>query len=180
MQSKRARASFYTVKSSPEVQLDVRYATPNNFTGAVLPGYENPCSMADSQCGQIFETAQKNLLSLGFGVVVWDAYRPRRATLAMLEWARRTNQWQLVTDGYIAERSRHNSGAAIDLSLFSIVSGEIVDMGSEWDCFEEISHTFSAKDEVLEHRLILRNAMLAAGWSAFDKEWWHFGIGGCC
>ena len=51
-------------------------------------------------------------------------------------------------------------------------------MGSEWDCFEEISHTFSAKDEVLEHRLILRNAMLAAGWSAFDKEWWHFELEG--
>ena len=169
---------FYSVKPGLGIQLDIRYATPNNFTGAVLPGYHRPAAWLIPRCGQIFEDAQQYLLSLGYGVVVWDAYRPRRATLAMLEWARRTDQWQLVTEGYIAERSRHNSAAAIDLGLFSIASGQLVDMGSEWDCFEQISHTFSATGEVLEHRLVLRNAMLLAGWSAFDVEWWHFELEG--
>ena len=169
---------FYSVEPKAGILLDVRYATPNNFTGSSLPGYQQPAAWLLPHCGQIFEQAQRSLLALGYGVVVWDAYRPRRATLAMLEWARRTDQWQLVTDGYIALNSRHNSAAAIDLGLFSLCSGQLVDMGSDWDCFEDISHTFSAKGEVLEHRLTLRNAMLAAGWSAFDKEWWHFELEG--
>ena len=120
------------------------------------------------------EQVAKRLIPKGLGLYVWDAYRPRRATLAMIEWAERTGQGYLVEEGYIARRSRHNSGAAIDLSLYALSSGKLLNMGTEWDCFTEESHVPNTTGIALENRLFLQEIMSEHGFVGYEKEWWHF------
>ena len=165
---------FFVIQESATVRLDIRYASTDNFTGAVLPGYHKAKAWLIEDCRLPFERAHKWLNAKGLGLIVWDAYRPRKATLAMLEWARAQNRWDLVLDGYIAENSRHNSAAALDVGLFQLADGEPLDMGSEWDCFESISNTYNVSGDALRNRLLLREGMMQAGWEPYDVEWWHF------
>lgn len=117
---------------------------------------------------------QRRLTAQGLGLKVFDAYRPVRATLAMVEWTRRVGREDLVRDGYIASRSRHNLGVAIDLTLVSRESGRELDMGTPFDTFSAASHTANASGDVAENRRRLVEAMEAEGFVNYDQEWWHF------
>src|SRR5215210_4550945 len=77
--------------------------------------------------------AERALLAQGLALEVFDAYRPVRATLAMVEWTHRVGRADLLRDGYIASRSRHNLGAAIDLTLVERDTGRELDMGTPFD-----------------------------------------------
>ena len=92
----------------------------------------------------------------------------------MISWAENTGNGYLVEEGYIARRSRHNGGAAIDLSLYSLGTGQLLDMGTEWDCFTEASHIPNATGAALENRMFLQQAMKQHGFIGYEKEWWHF------
>ena len=101
------------------IQLDVRYATRNNFTGEPLPGYEAPRVLLRREASAALARVQARLRSGGLGLRVFDGYRPVRATLAMVDWAERTGRRELVDSGYIARRSRHNLGDAKEWWHFS-------------------------------------------------------------
>src|SRR6266487_1782247 len=90
------------------IQVDLRYATPNNFTGAPLPGYEAPRALLRREVAAALGRVQARLRSKGLGLRIFDAYRPVRATRAMVDWAERTGNRVLLDSGYIARRSRHN------------------------------------------------------------------------
>jgi D-alanyl-D-alanine dipeptidase len=107
-------------------------------------------------------------------LLVFDGYRPVRATLAMVRWAERSGRRQLVTDGYIASRSRHNLGLAVDLTLVDVRTGSSIDMGTPFDTFSEAAHTSNAHGRVLTNRRILVRAMESEGFRNYEKEWWHF------
>lgn len=156
------------------VRVDARYATDRNFTGAVLPGYHQPQAWLRVGAAEPLADAAKRAREKGFLLVVYDAYRPIRATEAMVEWANRTGQAHLVSDGYIASRSGHNHGHTLDLSLLTL-AGAPVDMGSPYDHFGEESHHGAAVSEDAQaHRAVLKNAMESAGFRAYSKEWWHY------
>ncbi len=97
-----------------------------------------------------------------------------RATLAMVAWTERNGRTDLLDDGYIARRSRHNQGVAIDLTLVRASDGTELDMGTPFDEFSSRSHTANASGTVAENRRILVDAMAAAGFSNYSSEWWHF------
>ncbi|MDQ3997051.1 MAG: D-alanyl-D-alanine carboxypeptidase family protein, partial [Gemmatimonadota bacterium] len=99
------------------IVVDMRYATANNFTGAVLPGYEGNRALLRREAARALARVQQRATAEGYSVQVYDAYRPVRATLAMVDWTRRVGREDLLRDGYIASRSRHNLGLAIDLTL---------------------------------------------------------------
>jgi D-alanyl-D-alanine dipeptidase len=80
----------------------------------------------------------------------------------------------LLNDGYIARRSRHNLGLAVDLTLVELGSGAEFDMGTPFDTFDEAAHTANAKGQVLRNRQVLVSAMEAEGFANYDQEWWHF------
>ncbi len=83
---------------------------------------------------------------------------------------------ELFIKGYIAARSSHSRGSAIDLTLFNMQTGKEVDMGSPFDLFSPVSHP-DCKDitqEQYENRMILRSAMIRGGFEPIDCEWWHF------
>ena len=120
----------------PSIRIDARYRTAQNFTGAPLPGYEANRLFLRREAGAALGRVQARLRERGLGLEVWDAYRPVRATEAMVEWAERTDQEHLLDDGYIARRSRHNLGVAIDLTLVDLTTGRELDMGTPFDTFE--------------------------------------------
>ncbi len=158
------------------IRVDVRYAGPNNFTGAPLPGYDAPRALLRREAAQALARVQGRLRKQGLSLLVFDGYRPIRATLAMVRWADRTGRRDLLTDGYIARRSRHNLGLAVDLTLVDAQSGSSLDMGTPFDTFSEAAHTANAHGRVLANRRILVRAMESEGFRNYEKEWWHFSL----
>lgn len=160
------------------IRTDVRYATTNNFTGAVLPGYERPLALLRPPAAEALARVQARLRPRGLGLKVFDAYRPVRATLGMVDWAERTGQQWVIQQGYVARQSGHNVGRTVDLTLVNLRSGRELDMGTAYDTFSEAAHTANASGQVAENRRILVEAMAAEGFQNYDKEWWHFSIPG--
>jgi D-alanyl-D-alanine dipeptidase len=161
-----------TVDSS--IRIDARYRDSGNFTGAPLPGYGANRLFLRREAAAALGRVQERLRARGLGLLVWDAYRPVRATEAMVEWATRTDQVHLLDDGYIARRSRHNLGVAIDLTAVDTATGRPLDMGTPYDTFGAEAHTANATGEVARNRAILVDAMEAEGFENYDQEWWHF------
>jgi D-alanyl-D-alanine dipeptidase len=156
------------------IRPDVRYATHNNFTGEPLPGYDAPRVLLRREVAAALGRVQARLRSGGLGLRVFDGYRPVRATLAMVDWAERTGRRELVDSGYIARRSRHNLGVAVDLTLVDLVSGSEVPMGTPFDTFGPEAHTANAEGRVKRYRQILVRVMESEGFQNYEKEWWHF------
>jgi zinc D-Ala-D-Ala dipeptidase len=158
----------------PRIVVDLRYATANNFTGAPLPGYLANRAFMRREAAAALARVERDLRPEGLGLKVFDAYRPVRATLAMVEWTQRVNRPDLLSDGYIASRSRHNLGLAIDLTLIDLATGKELDMGTPFDTFSTAAHTANASGEAAANRQKLKAAMEREGFVNYDQEWWHF------
>jgi D-alanyl-D-alanine dipeptidase len=158
----------------PGVRLDPRYASADNFTGAPLPGYGRPTLWALEAVAVALAQVRVDLAQDGLDIMIYDAYRPVRASRAMVAWTQRTGQGSLLVDGYIAPRSGHNHGHTVDLTLVHRDTGVPLDMGGAWDTFSEVSHVGSATGPAADHRKRLQAAMRAAGFRPYSKEWWHF------
>lgn len=158
----------------PEIFVEMRYATSNNFTGAPLPGYLANKAFLRREAAAALALVERDLKPRGLGIKVFDAYRPVRATLAMVDWTKRVNRPDLLTDGYIASRSRHNLGLAIDCTLVDLTTGRELEMGTPFDTFSAAAHTANASGEAALNRQKLKTAMEAEGFVNYDQEWWHF------
>jgi D-alanyl-D-alanine dipeptidase len=154
--------------------VELRYATANNFTGAPLPGYQGNHAYLRDEAAVALSLANADLRREGYGIKIWDAYRPVRASEAMVAWATRTNRQDLLRDGYIAARSRHNLGVAVDVTLVHLASGNEVPMGTPFDFFGPAAHTENARGGFLENRKRLKTALERQGFVNYEKEWWHF------
>ena len=161
----------------PTIRVEARYATADNFTGAPLPGYAASRALLRPAAARALARAHASLRAEGLGLLVYDAYRPVRASRAMVAWARRTGNLAIVRRGYLAVRSRHNLGLAVDLTLCDLATGRPLDLGSAYDAMTPRSHTANATGAALRHRRRLAAAMTAAGFAPYAKEWWHFAYG---
>lgn len=130
------------------IVVDMRYRDSLNFTGEPLPGYLANRALLHRNAAAALVRVQAKLRAEGLGLLVWDAYRPVRATEAMVAWAQREGLDSLVTDGYIADRSRHDLGVAIDCTLISLATGEVLDMGTPFDTFSDAARTANAAADV--------------------------------
>lgn len=157
----------------PEARFAIAYATDVNFVGAMLPGYGAPGAWLRSPAIQGLRLAADAAADQGLGLIIYDAYRPVRATEAMWAWATNTGNRWLFDDGWVVRRSRHNTGIAVDLSLTD-ATGRPLDMGSPFDAFVEASFTANATGLAAENRQRLRALMVEAGFVPLDQEWWHF------
>ena len=156
------------------IVVEMRYATANNFTGAPLPGYFANRAYLRREAAAALARVQRELRRTGLGLKIFDAYRPVRATLAMVDWTERVNRADLLRDGYIASRSWHNLGLAIDLTLVDLATGTELEMGTPFDTFSAAAHTANASGEVAANRQKLKAAMEREGFENYDQEWWHF------
>ena len=152
--------------------LDIRYATKNNFTHeAVYP--EARCILR-SPVAQALSRVQSALKVQGLRLKVFDCYRPLSVQKKF---------WALVPDEkYVADPqkgSRHNRGAAVDVSLVDR-EGKELEMPTGYDDFSVRAHrNFKALPKLaLNHRELLEKAMAAEGFIGLDTEWWHFDFRG--
>ena len=176
---------------APQVRQDIRYAGPNNFTGRPVPGYGAPDCWLRRDAAEALTRAAMVLASTGWRLIVYDCYRPARATTAFLRWAadpsdqlRRTEYYPRVAKGrlfglgYIARVSSHSSGTAVDAGA-ERSDGTPLDFGTPFDMFDTRSASASREvsQEATANRRRLAAALTAQGFSAYAREWWHFGFG---
>jgi D-alanyl-D-alanine dipeptidase len=161
-------------KVDSSIIVDLRYATPNNFTGVPLPGYEGNRAFLRAEAAAALAVVQEDLRMQGMGLKIFDAYRPVRASEAMVAWTQKTNRADLLRDGYIASRSRHNLGVAIDLTLVNLATKGEITMGTPFDNFSRAAHTKNASGVILKNRQMLKRVMERQGFVNYEKEWWHY------
>lgn len=157
----------------PGIQVELVYRTPANLTGRRLPGYCREWALLLEPAARDLGRVQRYLRRRGLGLLVLDAYRPARASRALVRWARRSGRPELVGT-YIAERSRHNLGSAVDLTLVRARDGRRLRMGSGYDELGPRAHTRNASGRALRNRLVLERAMERFGFTGYWREWWHF------
>lgn len=154
--------------------IDMRYATKNNFTGAPLPGYEANRAFLRAEAAAALAIANADLRAQGYKIKIFDAYRPVRASEAMVAWTQRANRPDLLKQGYIAARSRHNLGVAVDLTLVNLANGAEVTMGTPFDYFSPAAFTRNARGVILKNRQLLKRTLERQGFQNYEKEWWHY------
>ena len=157
----------------PSIVVALNKLTSANFTGEPLPGYEANRAFLTSQAGEALAAAQRRLAPSGLGLKIYDAYRPARATRAMVAWARGQGRGDLVGP-YIASVSYHNSGQAVDLTLLELGTDRELDMGTAYETFTPAAHTANATGVAATNRAALVEAMHAEGFANYGGEWWHF------
>jgi CubicO group peptidase (beta-lactamase class C family)/D-alanyl-D-alanine dipeptidase len=157
------------------LKFDIRYAGRHNFLG--VPVYSAPVAMLQRPAAEALKRANDRLHKQGYGIIVHDGYRPWYVTKVF--WDATPGEGKLFVANP-AEGSRHNRGAAIDLSMIDLATGKVVDMPGLYDESSDRSFaTFiggSSRQRWL--REMLRDAMEAEGFSVYPYEWWHFDFGG--
>lgn len=175
---------------APGFVLDMRYATTDNFTGRVVPGYEAPRCYLLQPVAQALARVQNALRAQGYTLQLFDCYRPAHSVKSFVAWAHDLSDQQAkaryypnvdktrLLDGYIAETSGHSRGATLDLGLLQCRRGDCqpLDMGTGFDRFDPLAHTASPDITAAQkhHRQLLLDAMGAEGFANYPMEWWHF------
>lgn len=155
----------------PTIRFDIRYATANNFMGT--PFYESARAFLQRPAGEALVDVNRSLAAHGYGLLIHDAYRPWHVTRMFWD-ATPEDLKDFVAD---PERgSRHNRGAAVDLTLYDLASGRVVRMPSGYDEFSERAAPDYEGGTIgqREARDLLRRQMEAAGFEVYEFEWWHF------
>lgn len=173
----------------PDAILEIRYYSSYNFVGDRIDGYEEPLALLTREAATALRRVSDELAAKGYRLKVYDAYRPQMAVDHFVRWSRDAadvrmkpyfypglDKDELFSRGYIARRSSHSRGSAVDLTLFDMSTGKEVDMGGAFDYFGELSHPgyTGITVEQSANRRLLREAMQAQGFVPAKTEWWHF------
>lgn len=155
----------------PTIRLDIRYATTDNFMGMAL--YEQPRALLQRPAAKALAQAHWALEKYGYGIIVYDAYRPWSVTKMFWD-ATPNNMKMFVADP--ANGSRHNRGGAVDVGLYDRRTGQIIPMTSGYDEFSlRAIPTYAGGTESERwHRDLLRLVMEGEGFTVYAEEWWHF------
>jgi D-alanyl-D-alanine dipeptidase len=157
----------------PDIVLDIRYATTNNFTGKQI--YNLPRAYARKKVADALKAAQAEFGRRGVGIKIYDAYRPYKATVMFYEVYRDTTY---VASPY--RGSRHNRGCAVDMTIIDLKTGEELKMPTPYDSFSKDAWpTTPVKDPVArKNRELLISVMEQHGFKVNASEWWHFDYNG--
>lgn len=182
----------YVDEVIPNIVLDMRYTTTNNFVGAPIDAYNGNRCILTKEAADALKLVQEDLAEFGMGLKIFDAYRPQKAVDHFARWAEDLDddinkgiyypdvpKDQLFEKGYIAAKSGHSRGSTADLTIISLKEGEDREelfMGTRfdffgpesWPNFQEISLTSRA------HRKLLQLVMEKHGFKHLPEEWWHF------
>lgn len=155
----------------PRIKLDIRYAGSNNFMG--LPLYERAGAYLQRPAAQALGRVQTALAQKGYGLLIHDAYRPWFVTWMFWE-ATPPQDHMFVADP--AKGSRHNRGCAVDLTLYDLQTGQVVEMPSRYDEFSDRAYADFVGGTTRQRalRTVLQDAMIAEGFEIYPEEWWHF------
>lgn len=156
------------------IRLDIRYATTNNFLGSVF--YSQARAFLQRPAAAAVVRVQQKLKPLGYGLLVHDGYRPWSVTRTFWECTPLEKKWLVANP---ASGSKHNRGAAVDLTLYHLGTGAVVEMPSTYDESTSRAYAFYPGGTSLQrwHRALLRRLMEAEGFAVNPDEWWHFDFG---
>ncbi|HEX6558343.1 MAG TPA: M15 family metallopeptidase [Longimicrobiales bacterium] len=166
------RPDLVELKSvDPTIKYDVRYATTNNFMGEVF--YSSEHAFMQRPAAEAVARVNRNLNKFGYGLLIHDAYRPWYVTKMFWD-ATPDSLKNFVADP--ASGSRHNRGAAVDLTMYDLQTGLPVEMTGGYDEFSERSYPTYPGGTTAQraHRDVLRRAMEDEGFTVYPYEWWHF------
>jgi CubicO group peptidase (beta-lactamase class C family)/D-alanyl-D-alanine dipeptidase len=155
----------------PTIKLDIRYATTNNFLNTIF--YSQPRAFMQRAAAEALVRAHRRLGKLGYGLLIHDAYRPWYVTRVFWD-AMPDDKKIFVADP--SQGSRHNRGAAVDLTLYHLSSGKPVQMVGTYDEPSDRSYPDYPGGASLQrwHRELLRDHMESEGFTVYEAEWWHF------
>jgi D-alanyl-D-alanine dipeptidase len=156
---------------NPRIKLDIRYATADNFLST--PIYSSARAFLQRPAAEAILQVQRALLKRGYGLLIFDAYRPWYVTKIFWD-ATPPDKHEFVANP--AEGSRHNRGCAVDLSLYDLKTGHEVEMTGVYDEMSERSYpTYTGgTPEQRARRDLLRREMEKQGFTVYPSEWWHF------
>lgn len=155
--------------SQEGMKVTLAYATPENFVGKKIYAHAH-CYLIE-EAAVLLEKARVLAMAQGYGLHVFDAFRPQEA-----QWA----LWECVPDPmYVADPrkgSSHSRGIAVDLTLYDLSSGQDLDMGTPFDDLSPLSHLVpqDLPPHILANRYKLMGIMLTAGFDFYRYEWWHY------
>jgi D-alanyl-D-alanine dipeptidase len=167
----------------------VRYAGYFNFVGQPIIGYEAPVCLLTRRAAETLAKVQTTLKPFGFGLKVFDCYRPVKAVAQFVRWAEdpqdtrmkpefypELDKNELMPKGYIAERSGHSRGSTVDLTLVTLPARIEIYMGTGFDFFSKRSWPNDPEQptEARANRLLLSSVMQLHGFIPYPYEWWHF------
>jgi D-alanyl-D-alanine dipeptidase len=171
------------------IRWDAKYATWDNFTGKPVDGYlANRIVGTRALCAAL-EQARGKAEPHGFGLLLWDGYRPQRAVDRFLQWSKQPedgrtkprhypniDRAEMFARGYVSAKSGHSRGSTVDLTLYHLATGELAPMGGDHDLMDSISHHGARGITPTEasNRQVLRSLMAACGFTSYDSEWWHY------
>jgi len=173
----------------PNLRSDLRYYGSNNFIGKPVDGYNAPRCILTKEAAYALKNVQEELERIGFGLLIYDAYRPQQATDHFVRWANdpsdtvmkmqyypNIDKKDLFAKGYVSVKSGHSRGSTVDLTIVSLKTRHILNMGSEYDLFDELSHVENNSVTQNQHslRMLLKRRMEKHGFRSYEKEWWHF------
>ena len=173
----------------PDVILEIRYYSTYNFVGDRIDGYEEPVALLTKEAAAALKDASDELISLGYRLKIYDAYRPQKAVTNFANWAQDAGDTRmkeyfypdlekdvLFPQGYIAAHSGHSRGSTVDLTLFDMKTEKELDMGGTFDFFGELSHPdyTDITEQQYANRMLLREVMLKHGFKPLAEAWWHF------
>jgi len=157
----------------PDIVLDIRYATDNNFVGE--PVYNIPKAYTRLPVAKALKKIQHELKKENLGLKIYDAYRPYSVTVKFFKKVKDTNFVASPKKG-----SRHNRGCAADLTIIDLKTGKEIVMPTRYDDFtERASQNFNdLPRDVLKNREKLKRIMTENGFKVFPSEWWHYDFKG--
>jgi len=186
----KKRAEFASLqKEIPSLKIELRYFSNHNFIGKPIAGYSSNKAILTIEAIHALKKVQAALLKQHLSLIIYDAYRPQKAVNHFVKWAKDWNDTlmkkefyptiakkDLFKNGYISSHSRHSSGSTIDLSIYSLKTNKVLDMGTPYDFFSKKSWTNHPNLTKIqkENRKLLVDTMLAYGFRNYPKEWWHF------
>lgn len=171
----------------PGVAVEARYATAHNLTGHPLAGYCAEKAFCTVEAADALAKAAEVFRQMGYGVLIYDAYRPQKAVDDFVTWSQEPENFatkaefypalektDLFPMGYIARKSGHTRGSTIDLTLTK--SGVPIDMGTCFDLMDDLSHhgAVGVTEAQEQNRALLRSVMCWAGFAPYENEWWHY------
>lgn len=171
------------------IRWDAKYATWDNFTGKPVDGYAANRIVGTRELCAALEKARDEAASRGYGLLLWDGYRPQCAVDCFMRWAKQPedgrtklkhypniDRSEMFDKGYVATKSAHSRGSAIDLTLYYLATDTLVPMGGDHDLMDVVSHHGAegiTPDEA-RNRQELCSIMAAGGFNSYDYEWWHY------
>jgi D-alanyl-D-alanine dipeptidase len=175
---------------APDMRVEMRYAGSDNFTGAVVPGYEARKCLLLEPVAEALANVQADLRARHLSLTVYDCYRPVRAVHAFVDWAHDLSDQSTKAEHYpnvdksallgpyIAETSGHSRGATVDVGLLRCEGRDCapLDMGAEFDLFDPRANSDSPAitDAQRANRQLLLDAMKKRRFVNYPMEWWHY------